>query len=92
MNNFIGFAGLFFRDLFQHNLKNFGKTPSEYLPIIISVGRHKLLTFKATMDDQMPGMFGSMQPMMNQLMGQTDDNFRPEQQNMPLGMNEYEKV
>ena len=44
------------------------------------------------MDDQMPGMFGSMQPMMNQLMGQTDDNFRPEQQNMPLGMNEYEKV
>ena len=42
------------------------------------------------MDSQMPGMTGCMQPMMNQPMGmdQTDDSFRPEQQNMPLGMND----
>ena len=42
------------------------------------------------MDSQMPGMTGCMQPMMNQPMGmdQTDDSFSPEQQNMPLGMNE----
>ena len=42
------------------------------------------------MDSQMPGMTGCMQPMMNQPMGmdQTDDSFCPEQQNMPLGMND----
>ena len=42
------------------------------------------------MDGQMPGMPGGMQPMMNQPMdmGQPTDSFRPDQQNMPFGMNE----
>ena len=39
---------------------------------------------------QMPGMTGGMQPMMSQPMGmgQIDNSFLPEQQNMPLFMNE----